>query len=181
MLVEQWDTAGQFRYEYKYLTAEWIQKKVCVCVCVCVSLCLFVWVADWLFVLVCTVYSSVHFLLTNCTFSYQQSWLTDPHKKNSVKVLWLFHSFPTHTIWYIFKWTVRVFQPLKALYILHYRRHSPHAFTHSIIHWWGRLPCKVPTTSSGGNLGAIWGSVACLRPLRRADWRSWGSNRRPSD
>ncbi len=57
------------------------------------------------------------------------------------------------------------------------------SFTHS--HWWQRLPCKVPSCSSGANLtqltplGAVWSSVACLRPTCNmqtggvGDWTAW--------
>ena len=35
----------------------------------------------------------------------------------------------------------------------------------TFIHWWWWLPCKVPTSTSGG----VWGSVSCPRTLRHAD------------
>lgn len=50
------------KFEYKHLTAEWIQKKVCVCsvwVCVCVCIC----VGDWLAVCVCI------YCIQLCTFA----------------------------------------------------------------------------------------------------------------
>lgn len=42
----------------------------------------------------------------------------------------------------------RLARPLKALYTT--CQHSLiHTHTHTFIHWWQRLPCKVPTCSSG--------------------------------
>lgn len=48
-------------------------------------------------------------------------------------------------------------------------------FKNTVIHWWQRLPCKLPACSSG----AIGVSLSCPRILGHAARAIWGSNHWP--